>query len=118
MEEKEEDSVADTLRDNIGRPAIVTYRELFESTYDLNPHQVETEELVTLASALLGQKAASSLDLDSLLNVLFATEIEPHLSNHIVIDFPTVQAALARIESDSSLIALRASMKIGPISWP
>ena len=99
-----------------GRPAIVTYRELFESTYGMNPHQVETEELVTLASALLGQKAASSLDLDSLLNVLFATEIEPHLSNHIVIDFPTVQAALARIESDGmDSVAKRAELYISGI---
>ncbi|HBX27059.1 MAG TPA: hypothetical protein DEF72_06465 [Gammaproteobacteria bacterium] len=79
------------------RPEVVSYRDLFISVFGLNPHDAEAKELVHFASDLLGPKAATATDLDSLLNFLFATEIEPHLVNHIVIDFPVIQSALARI---------------------
>ena len=96
-----------------GRPEVISYRDVFEATYGLNPHQVEAMDLVGFASDLLGPKAAASLDLDSLLNVLFATEIEPHLANHIVINFPAIQSALARIESDGAdTVAKRAELYI------
>jgi len=72
-----------------------------------------TEDLVRFCSDLLGSKAAASLDLDSQLNVLFAAEIEPHLTNHIVINFPAVQSALARIERDGEdSVAKRAELYI------
>ena len=74
---------------------VIAYSDAFEATYGLNPHQATTEDLVRFCSDLLGSKAAASLDLDSQLNVLFATEIEPHLTNHIVINFPAIQSALA-----------------------
>ena len=80
-----------------GRPEVVSYRDLFNSVFGLNPHDAEANDLVQFASDLLGSKAAATMDLDSLLNVLFATKVEPHLVNHIVIDFPVIQSALARI---------------------
>lgn len=96
-----------------GRPEVIAYSDVFEATYGLNPHQAMTDDLVRLSSDLLGSKAAASLDLDSQLNVLFATEIEPHLTNHIVINFPMIQSALARIERDGEdSVAKRAELYI------
>ena len=79
------------------RPEVVSYRDLFISFFGLNPHDAEAKELVHFASHQLGSKSAAAMDLDSLLNVLFSTEIEPNLVNHIVVDFPVIQSALARI---------------------
>ena len=96
-----------------GRPEVIAYKDVFEATYGLNPHQTTVDDLVGFGSDLLGVKAASSLDLDSLLNVLFATEIEPHLTNHIVIDFPAIQSALARVDLDGAdRVAKRAELYI------
>jgi lysyl-tRNA synthetase class 2 len=95
------------------RPEVIAYKDVFEATYGLNPHQATVDDLVGFGSDLLGAKAASSLDLDSLLNVLFATEIEPHLTNHIVIDFPVIQSALARVDLDGAdRVAKRAELYI------
>ena len=96
-----------------GRPEVIAYKDVFEATYGLNPHQATVDDLVGFGRDLLGAKAASSLDLDSLLNVLFATEIEPHLTNHIVIDFPAIQSALARVDLDGAdRVAKRAELYI------
>ena len=96
-----------------GRPEVIAYKDVFEATYGLNPHQATVDDLVGFGSDLVGTKAASSLDLDSLLNVLFATEIEPHLTNHIVIDFPAIQSALARADLDGAdRVAKRAELYI------
>jgi lysyl-tRNA synthetase class 2 len=96
-----------------GRPEVIAYKDVFEATYGLNPHQATVDDLAGFGSDLLGAKAASSLDLDSLLNVLFATEIEPHLTNHIVIDFPAIQSALARVDLDGAdRVAKRAELYI------
>ena len=96
-----------------GRPEVIAYKDVFEATYGLNPHQATVDDLVGFGSDLLGAKEASSLDLDSLLNVLFATEIEPHLTNHIVIDFPAIQSALARVDLDGAdRVAKRAELYI------
>ena len=74
---------------------------------------LKANDLVQFASDLLGSKAAATMDLDSLLNVLFATKVEPHLVNHIVIDFPVIQSALARIGIvDGKSVAKRAELYI------
>ena len=96
-----------------GRPEVIAYSDVFEATYGLNPHQATTDDLVGFSSNILGPKAAASLDLDSQLNVLFAAEIEPHLMNHIVINFPAIQSALARVELDGAdRVAKRAELYI------
>ncbi|MGB1848727.1 MAG: amino acid--tRNA ligase-related protein [Litorivicinaceae bacterium] len=96
-----------------GRPEVIAYSDVFEATYGLNPHQATTDDLTGFSSNILGPKAAASLDLDSQLNVLFTAEIEPHLMNHIVIDFPAIQSALARIERDGAdSVAKRAELYI------
>ena len=96
-----------------GRPEVISYRDLFETTFALNPHRTDVQALIPFAKNRLGAKAAAQLDLDSLLNLLFATEIEPHLSNHVVVDFPIIQAALARIEThEDDAVAKRAELYI------
>ena len=96
-----------------GRPEVIAYSDVFEATYGLNPHQATTDDLAGFSSNILGPKAAASLDLDSQLNVLFAAEIEPHLMNHIVINFPVIQSALARVERDGAdSVAKRAELYI------
>jgi elongation factor P--(R)-beta-lysine ligase len=81
------------------RPEVISYRELFQSIFDVNPHRADMQALIPFANDLFGTKASAQLDFDSLLNLLFATEIEPHLGNHVVVDFPMTQAALARVET-------------------
>ena len=96
-----------------GRPEVIAYSDVFEATYGLNPHQATTDDLAGFSINILGPKAAASLDLDSQLNVLFAAEIEPHLMNHIVINFPAIQSALARVERDGAdSVAKRAELYI------
>lgn len=96
-----------------GRPEVIAYSDVFEATYGLNPHQATTDDLAGFSSNILGPKAAASLDLDSQLNVLFAAEIEPHLMNHIVINFPVIQSALARVERyGADSVAKRAELYI------
>ncbi|MEG3593645.1 MAG: amino acid--tRNA ligase-related protein [Pseudomonadota bacterium] len=96
-----------------GRPEVIAYSDVFEATYGLNPHQATTDDLAGFSSNILGPKAAASLDLDSQLNVLFTAEIEPHLMNHIVINFPAIQSALARVERDGAdSVAKRAELYI------
>lgn len=85
---------------DLGRPRVVSYRQLFERVYGLNPHQATEAALKPLAADLVGSKTAQALDLDSLLNLLFASGIEPLLSNHLVIDFPSIAAALSVIAPD------------------
>ena len=96
-----------------GRPEVIAYSDVFEATYGLNPHQATTDDLAGFSINILGPKAAASLDLDSQLNVLFAAEIEPNLMNHIVINFPAIQSALARVERDGAdSVAKRAELYI------
>ena len=96
-----------------GRPEVIAYSDVFEATYGLNPHQATIDDLAGFSINILGPKAAASLDLDSQLNVLFTAEIEPHLMNHIVINFPAIQSALARVERDGAdSVAKRAELYI------
>jgi len=96
-----------------GRPEVIAYSDVFEATYGLNPHQATIDDLAGFSINILGPKAAASLDLDSQLNVLFAAEIEPNLMNHIVINFPAIQSALARVERDGAdSVAKRAELYI------
>ncbi len=97
-------------------PEVISYRACFETALSVNPHQAEHAELVELATPQVGKRAAQSLDDDSLLNVLFASHIEPALTGHIVIDFPTVQASLAETASvDGDQVAKRAELYLDGI---
>ena len=93
-------------------PTVWRYRDLFDAAFGINPHQVDQSTLSRLAAPLLGAKTASSLDADSLLNLLFASKIEPQLEAHLVIDFPVAQAALAKIalDADGDRVAKRAEL--------
>ncbi len=95
-----------------GTPTVVSYRSLFEAELGINPHATDARELAYPASDLVGAKTAASLDDDSLLNLLFSHRIEPQLMNHIVVDFPEIQAALAQVavSAEGDRVARRAEL--------
>ena len=96
---------------SLGRPQVVTYRGLFESQFGLNPHQVCRKDLFSFVNKFMEAEASGSLDLSSLLDLLFTSTIEPRLGNHLVIDFPATQAALSRVESDGlDMVAKRVEL--------
>ena len=93
-------------------PTVCRYCDLFESAFSVNPHTASIKELARLATPIIGAKTAASLDVDSLLNLLFSTEIEPALDTHLVIEFPAVQAALSQVMTDElgDAVAMRAEL--------
>ena len=95
----------------LGRPQVLTYRELFESQFGLNPHKLSATDVIHLANDFLGAETKDWLDSDSVMNILFSDAIEPRLTNHLVTDFPIMQAALSRIESDGTdMVAKRVEL--------
>lgn len=79
----------------IGR---VSYRELFEGAFGINPHQADLNRLQALDFSFdhLGAEARER----EMLDALFSTVIEPGLSEPtIVFDYPACQAALAEIKT-------------------
>jgi len=98
------DEVAELVSGITGRPAPrrTTYRQLFQQTLELDPHDCSDETLT--------QEAHRHIDFDSrgysrdeLLHLLLAEVVEPALVDDcFVYDFPTCLAALARIAPDIS----------------
>lgn len=105
-------NLCDDLNVKREKASFISYRELFESRYQVNPHVVKVDELKDLANkhhpGLLAhlQKGAS---LDDILGLLFFTGIEPGLINpHFVYDYPRTQAQLAKLgERNGEWVALR-----------
>jgi lysyl-tRNA synthetase class 2 len=89
-----------------------TYQEIFEHRLQLNPHQADMEQLRQCAIA---QKVPNAEDLvlhhcDQWLDLLLTHLIEPHLGNSgltFVYDYPTTQAALAKIREGTPPVAER-----------
>ena len=84
----------------------LTYRELFQQFLAIDPHTASEHELREIAKSRLdlnfdeGQR-------DTWLDILLTELIEPHLKDlTFVYDYPTSQAALARIENDEHRIAV------------
>ncbi len=87
----------------------ITYGELFARHLAIDPHSSSLGELRQAAAQTdLGELPA--LDRDGLLNLLFATAIEPQLGADrptFVDDFPASQAALARVRPGPPAVAER-----------
>ena len=77
-----------------------SYRQLFETHLNINPHQVGAEEISTIAQERI-ELSASELEKTDYLQLLMATVIEPQLPpTCFVYDYPKEQASLAVIEKN------------------
>jgi lysyl-tRNA synthetase class 2 len=81
-----------------GRFRRVTYRELFEQSFGLNPHDAPRESLVQVASSVGLDHIGSDASVADCLDALFSTVIEPELAAPtLVFDYPAFQSALAEV---------------------
>jgi len=81
----------------------LSYRELFECQFDLDPHLASQEKLRVLAARHTGYQAGHEDDKDSLLDLLMSHVIEPQLGQGcltFVYDYPASQCALAEVAVD------------------
>lgn len=80
----------------------LSYRELFLRHLNIDPHRIELKALRRLTHETLPVDAAD-LNATDCLQLLLAQTIEPKLPEYcLVYDYPTAQAALARIEEDNN----------------
>ena len=90
----------------------VSYRDLFQDRYNENPHQLDMDQLLTLAKDhfpnLVSHLNQESV-VDDVLDVLFSAGVEPSLKKpHFVFDYPASQSALAKLGTRSGdTVALR-----------
>ena len=94
------DEVDQLLRGFLPRASMprLNYRELFLHHLNIDPHRIEPKALRRLARETLPVDAAD-LNATDCLQLLLAQAIEPKLPEYcFVYDYPTPQAALARIE--------------------
>lgn len=78
-----------------------SYRELFQTHLELDPHDITLDELKSRSAGLL-EVTGENLDITDYLQLLMSQKIEPRLPPHcFVYDYPSAQAALAVIEKDT-----------------
>lgn len=78
----------------------ISYRDLFEQNLNIDPHNIPSDELVTLAEQRI-ELNSTDLDRTDYLQLLMTHVIEPAMEgNCFVYDFPTEQASLSTIEVD------------------
>jgi elongation factor P--(R)-beta-lysine ligase len=95
--------------------ARLTYRELFRTHLDLDPHTASFDTLSKLVQQHVDLHRAET-HRDTLLELLYNQVIEPKLQEPVfVYDYPASQAALARITTDAQgqQVALRFELVIG-----
>ncbi len=82
---------------------LMSYREVFQTYLSLDPHSATSDELRQCAYQYI-ETSFDSDDKNAWLDLLFTHCIEPKLPNGIVgiYDYPATQAALARVDVDSS----------------
>ncbi|SCZ50024.1 EF-P lysine aminoacylase EpmA [Thiohalomonas denitrificans] len=87
----------------------VTYARLFEEVVGLDPHRADVAQLAACACASgLGSLPDLGGDRDAWLHLLFSHRVEPVLEGlTFVHDYPTSQAALARIREGDPPVAER-----------
>ncbi len=86
-----------------------TYRALFQTHLDVDPHRADRAALRRVAAAHLGE-VPEDLDRDALLDLLMGAVLEPRLGRTqpvLVYDYPATQAALARVRPGSPPVAER-----------
>lgn len=90
---------------------LVSYQQLFTRILEIDPLVAEKEELKAVADKLnLSDVAADEEDRDTLLQLLFAFGIEPHIGKEkpiFVYHFPASQASLAKISGEDRRVAER-----------
>jgi elongation factor P--(R)-beta-lysine ligase len=86
----------------------LTYQHAFEKYLGINPHTAELATLKSLVKNIVGEVD----DRDTLLQLLMAEHIEPHLKLTFIYDFPASQAALARIRPGNPPVAERVEVYI------
>lgn len=94
------------------KASFISYRELFESRFKVNPHDIEIDGLCELAKEHYGHLLAhlkTDTSIDDLLDLLFSEGIEPQLTGPtFVYDYPQTQAQLAKLgERDGEIVARR-----------
>lgn len=90
-----------------------TYSELFLEYLSINPFRVSLKELKSLSKQL--SLEVTDYDRDTLLQFIFTHALEPKIGFGeplFVYDFPSSQAALAKIHPQNSKIALRFELYI------
>jgi len=98
----------------------VGYREAFERHVGLDPHTVDTGELMARVQGL-GIRPPATLeadDRDGWLDLLLVERIEPHLGVSrpvILYDYPASQAALAHVRSEDPPVAERFELYVSGI---
>lgn len=88
----------------------VTYQQVFQEEFLLDPLQASLNELVTIARTHLLEVEGGISDKDEALNLLFSQIIEPKLGQQaplVVTHFPASQAALAKLDPDNPMTAQR-----------
>ena len=96
-------------------PVRLTYSDLFQRHLGLDPHQCESDELLTAAKARIDFND-SGFQRDELLHLLLAQVIEPALvEDCFVYDFPACMSALAATgqNSQGQVIARRFELFMG-----
>ena len=84
-----------------------SYRDAFEKHCGINPHQATLRDLAAKAAVL--DFGSQRTDRDEWLNVMLATQVEPHLGleqPEFIYHYPATQAALARTTSSSDGFAV------------
>ena len=83
---------------------IVSYRQLFEETCGVNPHQAGMSTLRQLVQdqGINADHLSGQYTVDGYLELLFSALIEPELDAVVVTEFPACQAALAKTGIDEA----------------
>ena len=89
---------------------IISYQRCFESHFNFNPHTIDQHQLLIIAKAHLSLNNIEHHNKTTLLQLLMAKKIEPHLGfmqPTFVINYPVEQAALARCTAGKNPVAER-----------
>lgn len=95
----------------------IAYKECFQRYVNINPFQCHKKELrdFIVEKKLLAPQQIIPLDKDTCLQVILSHLIEPHLGKTapiFIYDFPSTQAALAKIRQEKTPVAERFELYI------
>lgn len=83
-----------------------TYRQVFQQYLAIDPHQATVQQLKSIAKSHIEIEMDDD-DKDTWLNLLLSHLIEPKLDGAVFIyDYPSTQAALAKIERDANDVSV------------
>lgn len=103
---------------NCGTAQRITYTDLFQQYFNINPLTVDEKILHVLADEAGINLSMGEYERDDWLQLLLTHVIEPHLGNTqpiFIYDFPPSQAALAKIQPGTPAVASRFEVYINGI---